>query len=168
MVESLSNEELSAFLEELGVIEPAPQKAEPSNNESLADLLSEISKLTNSNDTVPLEEEEPEPLSFEEKVPVSPRKSWTKVGLSLTLLAAFSMGLFCGFFFRLSRDLDSQITELTHLTSKMHSLMDTIKPVGLPMEEELTEELLLEDLNPPFLEEEIIEPIDIIKNFSVA
>ncbi len=167
MVESLSNEELSAFLEELGVIEPAPQKAEPSNNDSLVDLLSEISKLTSSNDTVPLVEE-PEPLSFEEEVPVPPRKSWTKVGLSLTLLATFSMGLFCGFFFRLSRDLDSQITELTHLTSKMHSLMDTIKPVGLPMEEELTEELLLEDLNPPFLEEEIIEPIDIIKNFSVA
>ena len=167
MVESLSNEELSAFLKELGVIDPVPQKPETSNNESLADILSEISELTHNEDIAPPVKES-EPLSFEEELPTPPRTPWPKVGSSLAFLAVLSMGIFCGFFFRLSWDVNKQITAITQLTTEIHSLIDTIKPVNPSVETELTEELLLEDLNPPFLEEEIIEPIDIIKEFSVA
>ncbi len=157
MTTPLSDEELAAFLQEAGREDTAPLEKE--KERSLEELLSEIQNVTQAVDS----EEPPSPI-----VPASPplllRKS-RRIALALfvTISVSLSLGLSC----YLSITLNREIHSLKELQVEMEKLIEKI-PSSLPLLNEISEEKLLEELNPSFPEEEIIEPIDLLPDFSVA
>ena len=158
MSSSLSNEELEAFLDEIGVTSSEPAVAQSDSNSAIEDLLTDVGELVGE-----------KPVAPDEKIVVSEvgkRQSWSTLRVAYILVIFFFLWS-SALFFVISQKMDQQITALSDIHKEMASLRSTLETVE-PTQQELPEELLLEDLNPPFLENEIIEPIDLLPDFSIA
>lgn len=153
----ISDEELAAFLQEAGLEEGAEREKEKERN--LEQLLAEIQDFTQAADL-----EEPSPSLISDPPPFLFKKSFpAALALIAAAFIALSLGLSCYLLFALNREI--------HILKELHvELEKVIEKIPSPSSpaNEISEEKLLEELNPSFPEEEIIEPLDLLKDFSVA